>query len=358
MPLVKCKKSGIWGWKWGLNNPTCFIGKDAKKRAIKQALAITKGKMSDSVIINDSINSKAVFKIILNNSNINKTKKIKTKGKMIYPSAIERNYFNYIKNILNKFIEITNTKIITNYPLWLKQNKQEKENTFMDDYVDDFENITNEFYNLQNTDFLENKSNFGLELTAIGLIISEHSRKELDKLLRQTLGVLYNPYESWMTNLLRLWTKNNVNLIKGLSDEYIKKIVVSVINAIDLGTSAKSLSKQLLEINNSFGLKRSMLIARDQISKLNSQIIEQRQRDLGIETYIWETAKDERVRPSHKVLQGKLCRWDDPTVYSDDNGKTWKSRSTIGGILLHPGMDIACRCIGQPNFQELVDNLE
>ena len=62
----------------------------------------------------------------------------------------------------------------------------------------------------------------------------------------------------------------------------------------------------------------------------------------------------ERVRESHRALNGKLCRWDDDTVYSEDGGKTWKSRAAIGGYIGHPGADYQCRCISSPDLSGLL----
>ena len=39
MPLKKCKDSKDSGYKWG-DSGTCYTGKDAKQKAIKQGLAI------------------------------------------------------------------------------------------------------------------------------------------------------------------------------------------------------------------------------------------------------------------------------------------------------------------------------
>ena len=99
---------------------------------------------------------------------------------------------------------------------------------------------------------------------------------------------------------------------------------------------------------------RARLIARDQIGKLNSQLTRERNEALGIDKYIWSTSEDERVRESHKVMNGKLCRWDDPTVYSDDGGQTWKSRASIGGEQEHPGIPVNCRCISSPFMDDLL----
>lgn len=40
MPLFTCTKNGKSGWKFGKNNKTCFVGPDAKKRAIRQGIKI------------------------------------------------------------------------------------------------------------------------------------------------------------------------------------------------------------------------------------------------------------------------------------------------------------------------------
>jgi len=39
MPLQKCSSEGKSGWRWG-NSGHCYTGKDAKKKAIKQGIAI------------------------------------------------------------------------------------------------------------------------------------------------------------------------------------------------------------------------------------------------------------------------------------------------------------------------------
>jgi len=39
MPLKKCQKNGKSGWKWG-DSGKCYTGPGAKKKAIKQGIAI------------------------------------------------------------------------------------------------------------------------------------------------------------------------------------------------------------------------------------------------------------------------------------------------------------------------------
>lgn len=49
MPLKKCSSEGQSGWKWG-DEGHCYIGPDAKKKAIKQGYAIDKEKFKKEII--------------------------------------------------------------------------------------------------------------------------------------------------------------------------------------------------------------------------------------------------------------------------------------------------------------------
>jgi hypothetical protein len=74
---------------------------------------------------------------------------------------------------------------------------------------------------------------------------------------------------------------------------------------------------------------------------------------LGLTMYIWETSGDERVCPSCRKMDEKLCKWDDPTVYSRNKGKDWIPRPK-GAPLTHPGEKEGCRCTAISYYDELV----
>jgi uncharacterized protein with gpF-like domain len=82
-----------------------------------------------------------------------------------------------------------------------------------------------------------------------------------------------------------------------------------------------------------------------------------RMESIGLEMYIWSTAGDERVRPSHALMDNKLCRWDNPAVYSTDKGKTWKPRPK-GAVLTHPEEEEGCRCTSLSYWDELVGEVD
>jgi len=75
--------------------------------------------------------------------------------------------------------------------------------------------------------------------------------------------------------------------------------------------------------------------------------------ECGLKLYEWSTCGDERVSPAHALMEGKICKWADPTVCST-NGKTWKPRPK-GAPHAHPGEEEGCRCTAMSYSKELLD---
>lgn len=125
-------------------------------------------------------------------------------------------------------------------------------------------------------------------------------------------------------------TSENVSLIKSIPEEYFKNIESIVYAGTTQGSQPSSMIKQIVNAGNTT-TSRAKVIARDQTSKLNAALSQQRATNLGVEEYIWRTAGDGRVRPDHMSKNGKVFRYDSPPK---DTG--------------HPGHDIQCRCVAQP----------
>lgn len=133
-----------------------------------------------------------------------------------------------------------------------------------------------------------------------------------------------------LEDVLKLTARENVNLITSIPAEFLSKVETIVFVGTTQGSEAGSIIEQLRDLGD-ITKNRAKLIARDQTSKLNAALSQQRQQNLGVTEYIWITAKDGRVRESHQSKNGKKFRWDNPPK---DTG--------------HPGTDIQCRCIAQP----------
>jgi SPP1 gp7 family putative phage head morphogenesis protein len=183
--------------------------------------------------------------------------------------------------------------------------------------------------------------------------VFDFNEGQFEKGAKSVLGVEFPVGENWWPDARDTWAKQNYQLIHSDMQKYIGQINDLTEKAVTSGLSVKELAKQILSLDNKISKARANFIARDQIGKLNGQITQRRMEDVGLTMYIWETSGDERVRESHELIDGGLCRWDDSTVYSQDGGKTWINRPS-GAVLLHPGMDYQCRCSATAYWQELV----
>jgi SPP1 gp7 family putative phage head morphogenesis protein len=130
----------------------------------------------------------------------------------------------------------------------------------------------------------------------------------------------------------------NTELITSMPDQYLQRVRTAVFNGVQTGQRAEEIAQSLVEAGD-VTESRANLIARDQTSKMNAAFNEARQTSLGIDSYMWAGAMDERERETHIANEGMVFRWDSPPA-------------TTG----HPGDDINCRCTALPVFNLDEDN--
>jgi SPP1 gp7 family putative phage head morphogenesis protein len=89
--------------------------------------------------------------------------------------------------------------------------------------------------------------------------------------------------------------------------------------------------RELINIHFEKLKKRAKSIAEHQTALFIAKERERLYKSLGINSYIWQTRLDDRVRPDHRVLEGNQFSWDSPPV---------TNRAT--GAHNHPGEDFNC----------------
>ena len=169
----------------------------------------------------------------------------------------------------------------------------------------------------------------------IGRQTSEYQRNQLDKSIKAAVGVELPSRDSKTGALLEGFVQENVSLISGISDRIVDEVASSVTRAVRRGSDPADLAK---ELNKKFGFEenRAKRIAQDQVKTLYAQINVVRQKELGLNAFIWRTMQDERVRPEHAEREGKRYTYDDPP----------------DGEL--PGEPINCRCYPEPDFSAIL----
>lgn len=144
--------------------------------------------------------------------------------------------------------------------------------------------------------------------------------------------------------IARSWAITNSRLIKSIPETMLNDISLIIQTGFREGTGIYDLKTQ---IQSKFGIaeNRARLIARDQVAKLNSNYIRDEHSKLGITEYEWVTSDDERVRDSHKVMNGKICQWDNDLTYKNTmTDNLIRHRSSIKGVEKQFGEDFQCRC--------------
>ena len=193
--------------------------------------------------------------------------------------------------------------------------------------------------------------------------VNQYNRDHTMEEMRKSLGIdVAAIVDEAMRDELDIMIIESASYIKSIPNYLVGKVAQRVVdhykgNPMPENRTLRQQIKEEFKVSDG----RAKVLARDQTSKMNTSLAAIRQTNLGIDMYIWKTAEDERVvgRPggkypkisklhrNHWMMQGLLCKWADPTVYSDDKGKTWKKRLQEMPQN-HPGVDIMCRCRAAP----------
>lgn len=170
-------------------------------------------------------------------------------------------------------------------------------------------------------------------------------RVQLSKQVKAALGVDVFTADRGMQQRISLFASENVSLIKGITDDIATRVEKSVTRALTSAALHPDLANELDE-QFGFGEERAKLIARDQIGKFYGQVNASRQKDLGVDKFIWRSSQDERVREQHaNEFDGNVYSYDDPP--HDDQ---------FGPVL--PGEAILCRCWAEPVLDDILAESE
>lgn len=302
-----------------------------------------------------------LMKILFKTNGKKATKNVASKR--TYPHGIEIKYFRQLRSYFKPLIDYVNKYITENLePLFRGDSIEIRCDTIPGD------SFRKMIYNLENwltvympdISELPGDSNNNVIFAGLGKTANEtmkFSEKEFQRIIEKGIHVNLPVSAPWWDDMKQSWAEDNYTLITSNAKNYISKINTLTEQAIVNGLSPMKLKEEIKKATESLSDKHCKLFARDQMGKLNGQITEAQMTEVGLDMYVWSTSYDDRVRDSHAVMEGLLCRWDDASVCSYDNGKTWVSRPS-GAIDLHPGQDIQCRCVALAFYPELISEME
>ena len=269
---------------------------------------------------------------------------------MTYPKTIEKKYQAELINFVNVIAKEIDMRLIES----LKQiDNQRKIELNLDSWVDSVDEIFTSLKVWGTAKASEMLAVITLKASQIG----DWNTKQFKQSIKTVVGVDPISKNQGYQTLIQSWSKENSRLITSIQSNLLDDVAGVTQRGMSAGKSINDISK---EIKDRYGVtkSRAKLIARTEVGKLNGNLTKIRNQELGIKTYTWVTANDgERVRPSHRELHNLLCKWDDDTVCSRDEGRTWIKRKSIGAFVGAPGQDINCRCTSRSNVSQLLDEL-
>ena len=157
----------------------------------------------------------------------------------------------------------------------------------------------------------------------------EYSINTVYSSVSEILGVAFKEQPYYNEEIIKNLLEENIKLIKAEPTKYLrtydKQVAKLVKEKIEEGLTLDDLVQA---IKNTTGIEknRAALIAADQVGNVFAESTKTQFKGIGLKKFIWVTAGDARVRPTHAERNGNIYEWDNPPD---------------GEI---PGRPIRCRC--------------
>jgi SPP1 gp7 family putative phage head morphogenesis protein len=162
-------------------------------------------------------------------------------------------------------------------------------------------------------------------------------QKQLEKSAASVEDLDITPVPEGVSSEIEESTVSGIDAgIKGFAQREIEEIRRLTQANMAQGARVDRLTK-IIESQYNVAKRRAAFIAENETSLAISKFREARYKEIGANSYIWSTSKDERVRDSHRDLEGKSFSWDSPPVVDTATGRRG-----------HPGQDFNCRCVAIP----------
>lgn len=279
-----------------------------------------------------------------------------------YPVLLERKYAAWLMRLLQPLATVSNAWARDEYPQVLAAYRKDSSDLHLDaDSNALILSLTDRMFQAQTAMDLEPGGTASQAIAGTAESVNAFVAKRYAMERRIALGNVYDIQEPWVQEAVTEWTETNRKLIKSLTVEAQNRMESMALEAVQTGARPEDLVSRIYNLNRSTGISRAKLIAADQVGKLTGLLNEKRSLAIGMDTYTWQTAMDERVRgnptglyptarPSHYGAQGKIGIYGKPDVWVV-NGK--QVPRGPNDPLTAPSMEIRCRCVGSSRWEDV-----
>jgi SPP1 gp7 family putative phage head morphogenesis protein len=275
---------------------------------------------------------------------IKKKKKLPKFPRLQAPLSKERDYERWLTEFLETAAALIRQKILSQLPRWQQEFERGRPANLKNDsdpsldILAAMEDVTVSLSRQYTPDEIRRFAQ------KTGQSVSDYNSYLLKNGMQKVLNFDIFLQQPYLKSELNMFATLNTELIVKMKDDMLAKVQGDVMRGFAQGVRHEEIAKDLegyIDPLNGTVRSRARLIARDQVNKLNGQLTELRQNELGISRYTWRTMGDERVRETHAAKDGKVFSWDDPPA---DTG--------------NPGEEIQCRCYAEPILSDLLQSVQ
>jgi SPP1 gp7 family putative phage head morphogenesis protein len=256
--------------------------------------------------------------------------------RQIHPNGVAFDYRQSIIAIQKHARAMVNGRVVPRLKMWEMEAGTWKLDSAGSEATDLFASMSERFFEEFPNKDLAHLSN------RIAHNTSRFQKEQLGRQIKSALAVDVFKSEPWLESKAADFTAENVALIRSIPERYFTEIQSAVMRGVRKGDRPSTIAAAF-EDRYRVSESRAQLIAKDQVGKFFGELNKQRQTDLGVESYIWGTSEDERVRASHEELDGEEFDWSDPPTVDEEEAT--------------PGSPILCRCQALPQLDQLIADL-
>ena len=134
--------------------------------------------------------------------------------------------------------------------------------------------------------------------------------------------------------------------IKRYTEDEINKLLTFITVGEETLQGIKKDNKNLKEIYNYIeqrveaAKRKADFLAKNETNRMVNQYKREEYQTYGITQYVWQTMEDDKVRPFHAALNGKIIDYDDPPIQDKYGNRA------------HAGEYYNCRCRQRPIYKD------
>ena len=156
----------------------------------------------------------------------------------------------------------------------------------------------------------------------------------------KSIGIIPKITEQMKERIAEEWSENLKIYIRSWGDKEILDLRNRITTNSLYGQRAEAMVADIERLYD-VTKNKAKFLARQETALFMSKLRETRYAEMGVTMYRWSTSNDERVRDTHKKLNGKIFSFASPPIV---DGK---------GHRANAGEDFGCRCLAIPVIENL-----